>query len=74
MLRSSLCDYSNVCILVKGTVTLAGQGATAAAMQTDRNNKQVIFKNCAPFTDCKADINNTEIDNAKRSDCCDADA
>ena len=28
-------------------------------------NKEVIFKNCAPFTDCMSKINNTQVDNAK---------
>ena len=27
--------------------------------------KKVIFKTCAPFTDCKSEINNVETDNAK---------
>ena len=34
----------------------------------DERNKRVIFKNCAPFTNCKSEINNTEIDNAKNID------
>ena len=31
-------------------------------------NKKVIFKNCAPFTNCISEINNTLIDNAKDID------
>ena len=31
-------------------------------------NKTVIFKNCAPFTDCISKINNTQVDNAKDID------
>ena len=65
MLQSSLCEYSNAYILVKGIITLIGQGADAAEIQADRNNKQVIFKNSAPFTDCITEINNSELDNAK---------
>ena len=38
----------------------AGAGADA-----NNTNKNVIFKNCAPFTDYISKINNTEIDNAK---------
>ena len=41
-----------------------------------KKNKEVIYKNCAPFTDCISQVNNTEIDNAKDADlvrCCDAD-
>ena len=29
------------------------------------NSVEVVFKGCAPFTDCKSEINNTQIDNAK---------
>ena len=43
MLNSRLCNYSDTCILFRGTLTLVGQGANAAARQTDRNNKQVIY-------------------------------
>ena len=35
MLRSSLCDYSDAYILVKGTITITGAGADAAARQAD---------------------------------------
>ena len=31
-------------------------------------NKKVMFKNCAPFTNCISKINNTQIDNAKDID------
>ena len=31
-------------------------------------NKGVIFKNCAPCTSCKSEIDNVEIDNAKDVD------
>ena len=31
MLKSSLCDYSDVCILVKGRITITGAEADAAA-------------------------------------------
>ena len=31
MLKSSLCDYSDACILVKGTITINGAGADTAA-------------------------------------------
>ena len=37
-------DYNvKVYILVRGTVTVVGKGANAAAIATDRNNKQLIF-------------------------------
>ena len=61
MLRSSLCDYSDAYILVKGNIAVNNTaGAAVAANNTD---KKVIFKNCAPFTNCISKINNTEIDN-----------
>ena len=36
--------------------------------QADERDKGEIFKNCAPFISCKAEINNTEIDDAKDVD------
>ena len=65
MLKSSLYDYSDPYILVSGTITVFGAGADDAAIAADRNNKQTIFKNCAPFTDCITEINNTQVDNEK---------
>ena len=66
MLRSSLCDYSDAYILVKGNISVnndAGAGAAA-----NNIGKKVIFKNCAPFTSCINKINNTQIDNAEYID------
>ena len=68
MINSSLCDYSNACILVKGKITITGEGAEDAVKRLDEKNKGVIFKNCAPFINCKTEINNTEVDNAKDID------
>ena len=31
-------------------------------------NKKVIFKICAPFTNCISEIKNTQVDNAKEID------
>ena len=64
MLRSNLCDYADAYILLNGT----GDGDDDAAKRTDKRDKGVIFKNCAPFTKCISRINNTEIDNAKDID------
>ena len=58
MLRSNLCDYSNAYILVSVTIRITGQGDVHAAKRLDERNKEVIFKNCARFTDCKSEINN----------------
>ena len=61
MLRSNLCDYSDVYIVVKGTITI-----------TDPNNdaydKEFTLKNNAPFVSCILRINNTLIDNSEDLD------
>ena len=62
MLSSSLCDYSDASILVKGNKSVSNTAASAAA--ANDINKKVIFKNCTPFTSCISKINNTQIDNA----------
>ena len=61
MLRSNLCDYADAYILVKGTITITGAGADAAARRTDEREKGVTFKKCTPFTKCISRINNTDI-------------
>ena len=66
MLKSSLCDYNDAYILVKGTICVTNTAAAGAA--ANNTNKKVIFKNCAPFTNCISEINNTQIDNAKDID------
>ena len=53
MLRSSLCDYSDTYILVKGNITVnnnAVAGAGAAGAAANNANKKVIFKTCTSFT------------------------
>ena len=66
MLKSSLCDYSDAYILVKGTISVNNTAAAGAAVNND--DKKVIFKKCFPFTNCISEINNTQIDNAKDID------
>ena len=66
MLKSSLCDYSDAYILVKGTISVNNIAAEGAA--ANNTNKKVIFKNCALFANCISEINNTQIDNAKDID------
>ena len=58
-------DYSDGYILVKIPKNLTEQGPNVAVIQDDRNNKQVIFKNSAPFAVCTTQINNTQIEDAK---------
>ena len=66
MLKSSLCDYSDAYILVKGTVTV--NNTAVADADANNTNKKVIFKNCALFTNCITEINNTQVGNAKDID------
>ena len=66
MLKSSLCDYSDAYILVKGTITVNNIAAQDVA--ANNTNKKVIFENCAPFTNGITEINNTQIYNAKDID------
>ena len=62
MLRSSLCDYSDAYVLVKGIITAIN---TAAQNQPNNGaNRKVIFKNWAPLINCISRINNTQVDDA----------
>ena len=51
-IESSLCDYSDAYILVTGNINVTGGDA----------NTKVAFKNCAPFKDCRTEINDTFVD------------
>ena len=42
-LKSSLCDYSDTYILVKGIITITGAGDDVAARQADEKNANVQF-------------------------------
>ena len=53
-IESSLCDYSDAYILVTGNINVTGGDA----------NTKVAFKNCAPFKDCRTEINDTFVDYA----------
>ena len=55
-------------ILVQGTIIITGAGADVTVRQADNINKQVIFKNCSPFSDCISEINNMWVDNAQNLD------
>ena len=58
MLRSDFCDYSDAYIVVKGTIDFLA----LAANENDKTEKNVAFKNNAPFTSCISKINSTLID------------
>ena len=66
MARSNLCDYIDSYILVKGTITVPN--TEAAGIAVNNTIKKIIFKNCAPFTDCITEINNTQVDDAQNID------
>ena len=66
IIRSSLCDYSDTYILVKGTIT-APNTVAAGAIVND-THKKVIFKVCAPFTDCITKNRNIQEGEAQRID------
>ena len=53
-IESSLCDYSDTYILVTGNITAT----------PNNEAKQVVSKNCAPFKDCRTEINDTSVDYA----------
>ena len=52
-IKSSLCDYSGAFILVTGNIKVA-----------TNNDKDVVFRNCAPFSTCTTKIEDTFVDEA----------
>ena len=68
MLNAGLCDYRDAYILVEGRTTVAGKAANNAEIAACRNNKKIVFKNCASFIKCISKINNAEVDNAEDLD------
>ena len=65
-IKSSLCGYSDACILVKGTIAISNM--TAAEATVNNTYKKVILKNCASLNDCITENNNTQVDDAPRID------
>ena len=57
MLRSSLLDFSDAYVLANGSIIIAEVAAAGG-----NNSIEVVFKNCAPFTNCIVEINNIQID------------
>ena len=62
MLRSFWSDYSDAYIVVKGDITLEGNN------NANKRNKNLAFKNNAPFINCVSKINGANIDNAEDLD------
>ena len=65
MLKSCLCDYREVYIPVKRTITAA---ITGTVVDPNNRGKKVIFKSSASFPDCIGKINNTHVHHAKDTD------
>ena len=59
ILRPDLCDYRHAYIVVKGRITVE------STYPVNRENKNLTFKNIAPFRSCTSKINYTFIDNAE---------
>ena len=64
ILQSSLEDYSNANLLVKGTITITQAVDNAAAKKANEKSKGIMFKKCASLTNCISEINNAQVDNA----------
>ena len=62
MLRSDLCNFSDAYIVVEGTTTIEGDN------NANKQNKNLAFKNDAPFINCISKINGMKIDNAEDLD------
>ena len=64
MIKSNWCYYRDAYLLVKRTITFPSTATGGAAIRN--TNKKVIFTNCAQFTDCITEINNTQVDDAQK--------
>ena len=62
MLRSDLCDFNDLYIVVKGNITLEGHN------DVNKRNKNLAFKNNVAFINCISKIDGFKIDNAEDLD------
>ena len=62
MLRSDSCGFSDPYIVAEGDITLEGDD------DANKRNKNLAFKNNAPFINCISQINSVKIDNAEDLD------
>ena len=62
ILRSNLCDFSDAYIVVEGDITLEGDN------NANKRNKNLAFKDNAPFINHISKINGIKIDKAKDLD------
>ena len=61
LLRSDLCDFRDVYIVVKGVIPVTNPDVA-------KRNKAMAFKNNTPFINCISKINGVQIDNAEDLD------
>ena len=59
VLKSNLCDYNDVYILLRGNITIIGHQATKSIIG------QVAFRDCASFTKCIIKFDGTTTDDAE---------
>ena len=62
MLRSDLCNFSNVYIVVEGDITFEGDN------DANKRNKNLAYKNNTLFINCISKINGVKIDIPKDLD------
>ena len=62
MRRSDICDFSDAYIVVEGDITLEGDN------DTNKRNKNLSFKNHAPFINCISKISGVKIDSIEDFD------
>ena len=62
MLRSNLCNFSDMFIVLEGDITLEGDN------NANKRNKNLAFKNNGPFINCIPKVNGKKIDNAEDLD------
>ena len=66
MPKSSLRDYSDAYILVKGTISIAN--TAAAVFDINNTNIKVLFKDCAPLKKCMTETQNALLHNVQDID------
>ena len=62
------CQVSDIIVILKRIITFTRADFTIIKRVADRDNKQVIFKNYASFTECGSKKMTPHVDNAKDID------
>ena len=62
MLRSDLCDFNDAYIVLKEDITIESDN------DPNKRNKNLAFKNNAPFINCISKIDGVKIDNVEDLD------